>query len=69
MPSKFSFHKETLLSPEETARIAPEVDQETLQTTSAKIYCSPNDFLVHCVVLASCVQMNTVLSYSDLKKL
>ena len=33
-PSRFSFHKVTLLSPVETAKILPEVDQLTLQTTS-----------------------------------
>ena len=36
-PSTVSFHKLTLLSPPETARIFPVTDQETCQTTSSKV--------------------------------
>ena len=61
LPWMSSFHKDTLLSPPETASIFPETDQLTCQTTSSKV----------CRVLGvqlepSLVQMMTRLSWEQL---
>ena len=60
-PSRFSFHSDTLLSPLDTAKMFPEVDQLTRQTTSGN-GVDFKGFLVHWPPGVSCVQIRTVLS-------
>lgn len=62
-PSRFCFHRDTSLSPDDTARTFPVIDQETRHTGAGKVFISAAD---HGPEGCDCVQMTTPLSSEQL---
>ena len=62
-PSKFCFHRDTSLSPDETASTFPVIDQDTRHTGAANVFISVAD---QGPDACDCVQMTTPLSSEQL---